>query len=400
MSYLYQLASTIGVGVISFGISLLIARQVGASNFGQYSIALAIGSILAIFIDGGLRNLLTRERTRISDHLQEIIPTLTSAAMGHSLIVALLASIICILALPNHLQLGLSTIWCFWAAVITQYASAILRGDGHLKIDAFWQLKQRTLTALIIAAAIAIGFFQAWQLLLAWLIGALTANLLLREGFRLVPTFRPLFVENFKLYRVLLPLLWLDLATVIYFRSDLIMLGIFKISDADIGRYASAYKLIETAILMATPLSIIIFRQLRLLYDDRMLQSQYVLRYVALALCLGLLGSILMSMFSSTLINFLYGPEYQQATELLSVLAWMILLLIPNTLLTQTALALNLEKCYAATATLAAIVNITINLIFIPRYGTIATAYSSILTEFFLFLGLSCCIFKKLKKNI
>ena len=354
---------------------------------------------MAIFIDGGLRNLLTRERTRISDHLQEISPTLTSAAMGHSLIVASLASIICILAFPNHLQLGLSTIWCFWAAVITQYASGILRGDGHLKTDAFWQLKQRTLTALIISAAITMGFFQAWQLLLAWLIGALTANLLLREGFRLAPRFRPLLAENLKLYRVLLPLLWIDLATAIHFRSDLIMLGIFKISDADIGRYASAYRLIEAAILIATPLSIIIFRRVRLLNIDHFLQSRYVLRSIALALLFGILCAVFMSQFSSQLIYFFYGPEYGQAAELLSILAWMILLLIPNTVLTQTALALNLEKNYAVSATLAAAVNITINLIYIPQHGTLATAYSSILTELVLLLGLLFCIWKKLNKN-
>lgn len=400
MSYLYQLTSTICVGTISFGLSLLIAKQVGASNFGQYSIALAVGSILAIFIDGGLRNLLTRERTRISDHLQEIYPSLPSAAMGHSLIVALLASIVCILAFPNHLQLGLSTIWCFWAAVITQYASAILRGDGHLKADAFWQLKQRALTALIITAAIAMGFFQAWQLLLAWLIGALIANLLLGEGFRLVPSFRAPIVENLRLYRILLPLLWIDLATAIYFRSDLIMLSFFKISDADIGRYASAYRLIEAAILIATPLSIIIFRQVRLLHVDRAVQSQYVLRSVILALLFGLLCAALMSLFSTQLINFFYGTEYKKAAELLSILAWMILLLIPNTVLTQTALALNLEKDYAIAATLAAIVNVVINLLFIPLYGTTASAYSSIMTELVLFIGLSFSIGKKLRNNI
>lgn len=400
MNYLYQFASTIGVGTISFGLSLLIARQVGASNFGQYSIALAIGSILAIFIDGGLRNLLTRERTRISDHLREISPTLPSVAMGHSLIVALLASIICILTLPNHLQLGLSTIWCFWAAVITQFASAILRGDGHLKKDAFWQLKQRALTALIITAAIAMGFFQAWQLLLAWLIGALIANFLLREGFRLVPAFRAPSVENLKLYRILLPLLWIDLATAIYFRSDLIMLSFFKISDADIGRYASAHRLIEAAILIATPLSIIIFRRVRLLHVDRVVQSQYVLRSVILALLFGLLCAALMILFSTQLINFFYGTEYKKAAELLSILAWMILLLIPNTVLTQTALALNLEKGYAITATLAAIVNVLINLLFIPLYGTIASAYSSIMTELVLFIGLSYSIGKTLRNNI
>ncbi len=107
-----------------------------------------------------------------------------------------------------------------------------------------------------------------------------------------------------------------------------------------------------------------------------------------------------MSLFSTQLINFFYGTEYKKAAELLSILAWMILLLIPNTVLTQTALALNLEKDYAIAATLAAIVNVVINLLFIPLYGTTASAYSSIMTELVLFIGLSFSIGKKLRNNI
>ncbi|BEI40366.1 flippase [Polynucleobacter sp. HIN9] len=399
-NYLYQLTSAISVGVISFGLSILIARQIGTTNFGLYSIALAVGSILAIFIDGGFRNLLTRERTKSTHDLSYLNQTLPSIAMGHSLIVALLASILCFLLFSSHLYLGLSIIWCFWAVILTQFACAILRGDGHLKVEAFWQIKQRICTALFIAAAIFIGFFEAWQLLLAWFIGALTINLIFREGFLPKPAFKPLLFEKLKLYRTLLPLLWIDLATTIYFRSDLIMLSIFKVSDADIGRYASAYRLIEASVLISSPLSIIFFRKVRLLFNDQITRNRYVFHSTLLALGLGLLGVVLTNLLSNQLINLFYGEEYATASKLLIILSWMILLLIPNIVLTQTALALNLDKYYALTATIAAIVNVVFNLLFIPLYGIVASAYSSIITELVLFMGLSFSIWKNRKSTI
>jgi O-antigen/teichoic acid export membrane protein len=397
VNYLYQLASSIGVGVISFALSLFIARQVGASHFGQYSTALAIGSILAIGFDGGMRNLLTRERTRSSEHLSEFHEALPQIAMGHCLMIAILASVICLIAFPDQTYLGLGIIWCFWGAVITQYASAVLRGDGHLKSDSLWQLKQRLFTALLIATTILLGYFEAWQLLLTWAAGALCANIFFKEGFRFKPVFNPLLSLKFKLYRTLLPLLWIDLATTIYFRSDLIMLRSLKVSDSDIGQYAAAYRLIEAAILVASPISIIIFRKVCLLHEERLLQTNYIIKSLLVSVLVSLFGLLLIEWIANPLIHLAYGAQYTQAAGLLPILGWMIVLLIPNTILTQIALALNLEKSYAIIATLAALGNIGLNFFFIPQYGTVATAYSSIATELILFLGLCIAISQKIK---
>ena len=385
------------MGVISFALSLFIARQVGASHFGQYSTALAIGSILAIALDGGLRNLLTRERTRLSSHLSNLNGLLPHIAMGHCLMAAALASLSCLIAFPGQIYLSLGIIWCFWGAVITQYASAMLRGDGNLKVDSLWQLKQRMLTAMLISIVIFLGYFEAWQLLLTWAAGALCANLFFKEGFWFRPLLRPLLSSEHKLYRALLPLLWIDLATAVYFRSDLIVLKNLMVSDSDIGQYAAAYRLIEAAILVASPISIIIFRKVRLLHEEQLLQTQYIIKSLLISAIFGLAGFAFLKWIAYPLVQITYGAQYDQARALLPILGWMIVLLIPNTVLTQTALALNLEKSYAITATLAAVCNIGLNYLFIPEYGTTAAAYSSIATECILMIGLSIAIFQKIK---
>ena len=73
----------------------------------------------------------------------------------------------------------------------------------------------------------------------------------------------------------------------------------------------------------------------------------------------------------------------------------MVMLLIPNAVLTQVALALNLERSYALIATFAAIGNMSLNLIFIPEFGVVAAAYVGIATELILLVGLFYVIFKK-----
>ena len=399
MNYLYQLVSSVCVGAISFTLSLYIARQLGASHYGQYSTALAIGSILVIGFDGGIRNLLTRERTRASEHLANLHKALPHIAMGYSLIAAILASVICLIIFPDQTYLGLGIIWCFWGAVITQYASAILRGDGQLKADSLWQLKHRTLTAALIAVAVSLGYFEAWQLLLTWALGSLYANLFFKEGFRFKPFFKPLLLLELKLYRTLLPLLWIDLATTIYFRSDLIMLRCFKVSDGDIGQYAAAYRLIEAAILVASPISIAIFRNVRLMHEEQLLRTNYIIKSLLISALFGFLGLALLEWVANPLVLLTYGAQYTQAATLLPILGWMIVLLIPNMALTQITLALNLEKPYALTATLAVIVNVSFNFLFIPKYGVVAAAYASIASELIVLIGLFIAISQKLKQR-
>jgi O-antigen/teichoic acid export membrane protein len=168
--------------------------------------------------------------------------------------------------------------------------------------------------------------------------------------------------------------LWIDLATTIYFRSDLIMLRSLKVSDSDIGQYAAAYRLIEAAILVASPILIIIFRKIRLLHEERLLQTKYIIKSLLISALFGLLGLALIEWIANPLVQLTYGAQYTEVSTLIPILGWMIVLLIPNTVLTQTALALNLEKSYALTATLAAIGNLSLNLIFIPEYGVKAAA--------------------------
>jgi O-antigen/teichoic acid export membrane protein len=392
-----QLGATIYVGIVSFALSVFIARQTGPANFGEYSVALSIGAVLAIFIDGGMRSLLMRERTLLTNsHLARLSHLLPSIAFGHALIVALVSSLIAITFFRDQMALALATVWCFFGIVVTQYISAMLRGEGRLALDAGWQIGHRTLSAVFIVLAIILGLHSPWHILAAWALGALTANLLFPFGLKCRPsfTFRP------GLYNVALPLLWIDLATTIYFRSDIMMLHWFGVPLEKIGQYTAGYRLIEAVILLATPVGILLFRHIRLLNKDRHRLSQHIPRATALAAILGVSGALIITVLAEPVVTLTYGSKYPEAAGLLAILTWSLLFILPNAVLTQAALALNLERPYVWAASIAAVCNVVLNFVFILRYGLQAAAWVTIVTEAVLFAILAFVLHRNLKRPL
>jgi O-antigen/teichoic acid export membrane protein len=63
------------------------------------------------------------------------------------------------------------------------------------------------------------------------------------------------------------------------------------------------------------------------------------------------------------------------------ILGCSLIFILPNGILNQAALALGLERWFAISATIAAIVNIVGNMLFIPVYGVMAAAWMTVITE-------------------
>ena len=399
-----QWLSTIFVGIVSFAVSIFIARQTGPANYGEYSLALSVGSVLVIFIDGGMQKLLMRERTSSSQHLTLLSDMLPSIAFGHALIVTLAFSLIAVTFFMDQIALALATVWCFFSIALAQNISAMLRGEGRLTMDASWQMGQRISSSAGIVLAIVLGFHSPWHILAAWCLGAQVINLFFLFGLK----FRPSLIFRFKLrhslqfgptlYKAVLPLLLINFATAVYFRSDIIMLQWLGINQEQIGHYAAGYRLIEAVILIVSPVGILLFRHVRLLNKDGRELSRYILCATALAAILGVTIATFITGFAEPIVALTYGSNYTDTVSLLAILAWSLAFILPNAILTQVVLALNLERPYVLAASIAAISNVTLNFVFIVRYGPQAAAWVTLVTEAMLFVILTFILSKNLKR--
>jgi O-antigen/teichoic acid export membrane protein len=228
------------------------------------------------------------------------------------------------------------------------------------------------------AAVLFLGASQPWHVLMAQFAGTAAFGLFVAWFLRV----RPRLIVPPAVYRAVLPLVWLDLATALYFRSDMVVLEFLKVPRAEVGHYGVAYRLIEALILLASPMGLILFRHFRQGSDMpvRMVR-QMLLPPMAWATLIGGSLALMMWFCSDMIVTLAYGQAFQGASKLLAILGCSLIFILPNGILNQAALALGLERWFAISATIAAITNIVGNLLFIPVYGAMAAAWMTVLTE-------------------
>ncbi|QZP17303.1 flippase [Methylophilales bacterium] len=381
----YQWVSTIYVAVLGFLVSVILARELGVDDFGTYSFILSLAGIFLIIQDGGYKTLIFRES------IDRSAKSLLTSGIVHVLSITTLGALVVILLQPQHWLAILASFCCMGLVVLCNFISSLLKGMGEFKSDAIWQTAVRSLTACAILSAF---FFyedsSIAKLFVGWSLALVLALIWpIVKGYIRWPSF------NFKgkLFRASMVFLTIDIATIFYFRSDIVMLEYFGHIEGDVGQYSAAYRVLEGVILLATPVAQIAFRSLRLKQRANeffRLLGWLVLLMVLTAVIISLIGVF----FGADLMLIVFGEQYHLAGTLLPLLLFAMIFILPNYILTQGTIAINKERSYAKIVVLVALLNIFLNLWLIPDFGAIGAAWATIFSEGVLFVGLGLILWR------
>ena len=382
----YQWASTLYVAVLGFVVSVLLARELGVEDFGNYSYILSLAGIFLIIQDGGYKTLIFRES--VDDSAQSLL----SSGVTHVVSITVFGALAVLLLQPQRWLAILTAVCCMGLVVLSGFVSSILKGRGDFKSDAVWRMVIRSLTACAILSAL---FFyedgSATSLFVGWSVAlALALIWPIAKGYLSWPSF------NFKgeLFRSSMVFLTIDVATVFYFRSDIVLLEYFGHIEGDVGQYSAAYRVLEGVILLTTPVAQIAFRSLRLRQNQKEffgLLSWLVIVMLMVAGIIAVIGAFL----GGDLMLIVFGEQYQYAGELLPLLLFAMLFILPNYILTQGTIALNKEIGYAKIAVAVALLNIVLNVWLIPDFGAMGAAWATIFSEGLLCLGLGWVLWRE-----
>ena len=374
------LASAYGA-IVSILLTFLFGRLLGPEVFGNYSYLLTLGSLYAIIQDGGFRTLIFRELT--SPTFQQIKVSLVSLSLGHNILVTT-TGVLILLALPlNDRFLLILAIISFGVVTTSTFFSSQLKGQGQFAEEAQWRVTTRTLGALSVLFFIFI-FAPTIELILGGTIVGYGIALALRpRTCKLKVFFQKL---DPVVYKSLASLLIIDIATLIYFKIDIVMLRHLGSGLEEIGYYAAGSRLIEGLIFMHLPFATVLFREMRT-------RASYPKKFTPYILKLFLLGSsspiIIVPIgwfFSKEILRICYGTDFIGAFPLLNLLLISFFFMIPNLVLTQATLAIDREYFYAKITCVAAVTNICLNLYLIPAMGAKGAAIGTISTEVLLLL--------------
>ena len=386
----FQWASTLYVAILGFVVSVLLARELGVEDFGNYSYILSLAGIFLIIQDGGYKTLIFRES--VDDSSQALL----SSGILHVVLITVFGGLVVILLQPQRWLAILAAMSCMGLVVLSGFVSSLLKGKGDFKSDAIWKMVIRSLTA---AGILWVLFFYEDDsitfLFVGWSMALLLALIWpVVKGYLRWPSF------NFKseLFKDSMVFLTIDVATVFYFRSDIVLLEYFGNIEGDVGQYSAAYRILEGIILLATPVAMIAFRNLRLHSKNKQKFFHLVWILLLSMLSVSILIVSLGALWGSEFMVLVFGAEYLIAGTLLFWLLLAMFFILPNYILTQGAIALNKESGYAKIVIVVAILNIILNIKLIPDFGAMGAAWSTIIAEGVLFFSLGVMLWGEWKR--
>ena len=165
-----------------------------------------------------------------------------------------------------------------------------------------------------------------------------------------------------------------------------------------VGFYSAAYKLFEVAVVLPHSFMLVLFPTLVEEYHSN--RSQFKNRFKkALAMCSMIGGSITLVLwgFSHGIITLIYGDKFLPSINVLDILSWAILLFFVNFLLSNILITSGREMINAWNLIGATVLNILLNLVWIPRYGATGAAWATLFCEVGLITTLSLQVQKILK---
>lgn len=384
------LAAQIAIKLLSFAFSVLIIRQLGASDFGQYAAVIGFGTVFLFIADLGLAPYTVREVARLRDKPdgQERIRDLYADVLALRLILALVAGVLvvsaAILTGRPAMMIGAIVLNSLGVLIYAFHGSAeaVLAGHERLDLTAGMQVVNQLVFVCLGGLALWLGLGY-YGLIIATLAGvAVMTALVLRTVWRL--GLRPGRLTRqgwIPLLRAAFPFAVVGLTLGISYRFDTVLLNIFS-GDVPTGHYNAAYNLVFALVTLSNVLNTALYPSLsrEAVNNPARLPGIYerLLRYLLLvALPLAVGGFIL----AEPLVDFLFGAEYKPSAQLLAILIWTVPLMFISEFLGYVITIAGREASAARAIVVSSSVSVIANLILIPRYGVLAAAIITLVTE-------------------
>jgi O-antigen/teichoic acid export membrane protein len=171
----------------------------------------------------------------------------------------------------------------------------------------------------------------------------------------------------------------------IYLRIDVIMLALYQ-GNVAVGLYEAATSIFYRFNVFARTVNNALMPLMAREFET---EAERIRTYIKLAtkyqVAVGMPLSVFCIMLAGSIMNLLYGEGFELSAIVFALMATIITLrFIDNTLATALT-ASNMQAWRSRAVALAAVFNVTINLIVLPRYSFVGAAITTILTEILFF---------------
>lgn len=373
-----------GVGLM---VGVWVARYLGPAQFGQLNYAIAFVGLFGAVAGLGLNGIVVRDIVRDPQSANVTLGTafILQAFAG---LLAMLLVIITIVLLKTNDEFTRSMVIILSASLIFKATDAIKYWfEAHVQSRYVVWIENG---AFVIMALFRVAMILTEASLMAFVWLTLAETLIISIGLIWLYTTRNSFSElfNTSVSRVKTimhdswPLLLSAIAVTLYMRIDMIMLEEMS-STREVGIYAAATRISEiwyfipmTIVSSVSPSLVLLFNQNKSLYLARLRRLYFLMFWLSIA------GSTLIFYFSEFITVTLFGSEFSGTSLVLSIHLWSSTAVFLGVVSSQYLLIEQLQKYSLYRTLIGVLVNVALNLMFIPTMGAEGAALATLISYF------------------
>ncbi|HPO68529.1 MAG TPA: flippase [Candidatus Pacearchaeota archaeon] len=390
-------------GGIGFLISIWMARYFGPAVYGQWAFALSFVALFAVFADFGFNTLTIRELARDkSKSAQYIDDILVMKLILGIITLGLIAFFIQFLGKEPEVVklvyfLGIYTVLNTFASFFQSIFRAnekmeyetlcrIIQGISLLGLVTFFILNKGsilTISYAYIGAAligIAISIMSVWRYFSKFFlkVNLKTCKEILKEAWPF--TLGSIFVT-------------------IYLKFDTLYLS-KNINDEVVGWYNAAYNIVLSLMIIPN----LIMASFYPILSKSYLKSKDFLfklfkKIIKYSIVFNIFFFSFLFIFSKQITLFLYKEPYYNSIVAFKILIWVDFFSFLSCVAQYFINSINKQIIYTKVVAICMVVNIILNILFIPKYSYIGSGIIAVFTQFLAFLFLFLYLYKNFKLN-
>jgi len=363
----------------------LAGRYLSAADYGRFSYAIALTTIVETLMDSGLGQVTIRAVARERDSADRLFRDI----LGLKLFWVAVGLLVLVVVTPVLRHDPVVIRLCYIVGISSAVRSYLMTARGLLQgLDRF-DLEAAIVVAdrvvLLAAGAVAlIGGFGLFGLAAAFVaarLATLLGTTVLLGG--VVGSLRPRFhMPTWRdLQRAALPLGLFMIAVNLYAYIDTVILG-FISTDVEIGWYAAAYRVYEGLTYLPSIMAAVVSPRLSFLFvNDRIAHRRLLWRALGATAAAGAVVGAIGVLAARFVLVLLFGAQYEHGTAALQILAAGAVFVFCTWILHAAAISTNLDRRLFGTTAVGLVVNVGLNLVFIPRWGIAGAAAATVLAE-------------------
>jgi len=387
--------------LISFLVTVLVIRYLGPEQFGLLSYAISFFGLFSAISVLGLESISIRELVKYPGKRDNILGSVFLLRLVGGIVTVILIALTLFISNESTdisiLILIISTSAIFQSfSVVDYYFRAEVKAKYSVYVMMASVLFTSSLKILIIILEAPLIYFA---------IAFSVEFLITAAGFLTVYKNNSLKIINWKFQKELAlsllkdswPLILSGLVVSVYMKIDQVMIK-NMLNSEEVGYYAAAVRLSEAWYFIPIALTNSLFPAIinakeigKNFYFNRIQKLYDILAWIAISI------AVPVSIFSSDIINILYGSEFKSAAPVLTIYIWAGVAVFLGVASGQYLITENFTKLSFFRAFIGMVINVILNLVLIPKYGIVGAAVATLIS--YSVAVFSIILFPKTKKQ-